>query len=205
MEPTPVDIARLALYDPIAAYGLMLGIKRLPIHLPVAATFSSFTVPQAPIVGDLAVTIANRTWIQKINYSLSQPNEFAGNIFKPLYDACLKYHPGISVQVAILGGPRYVTAPAFVPLENVADLIDPSWPAGWVLQKQQSIQVQFQLTDPPSTTSPNGPPYTVNMTFTGWQFEDPRMDDVSHEDAIAALQEAGICTLRLCKPPKGWR
>lgn len=202
MEPTPTNLERLALYDPVAAYGILLGIKRVPISLPVRATFSSFALPQAPVVGDLSVTIAQRTWIQKINYSLSQPNEFSGNVFKTLFDAMLKAHPGISAQIAIMSGPRYLTSPAFVALENIADMLDPSWPAGWALDKQQSIQVTFQLTDAPSTTAPNGPPYTVELCFTGWQFLDHTVENVSIEEAREALNAVGICSPMVCQPRK---
>jgi hypothetical protein len=198
MEPTSIDLQRLALYDPIAAYGILLGLKRVPFHIPISATFSSFTVPQQAIQGNQTVTLAQRTWIEKINYSLALPNCFAGNIFKPQFDAYLKMHPGISVQLAVLSGPRYLTSPVFVALENMADMFNSSWPAGWPLDKLQALQMTFQLTQAPAT-APNVPPYNVEVVFTCWQFLDQTIDNVSEEEAREALRRAGLCTPLVCR------
>src|SRR5271166_3838013 len=152
MEPKALNIQELAIYDPVAAYGICLGIPRIPISMNCAGIFSSFAVPQIPVEGDLDTTIAQRTWIDNITYSLQQPNVFAGNIFKTLYDTMLKQAPGISCQIQVQSGPRYLVSPQFTPLENVAPLLQQHYPAGWPLFKQQSIEVNFMLT-PGSLTS----------------------------------------------------
>jgi hypothetical protein len=183
----------LALYDPIAALGILLHIPRLPISMNCVASFTSFDTGQMPIEGDLDTTIVQRMWIDNIAYSLQQPNVFAGNIGKPDYDYKLKQQPGIAVQVQVLGGPRYFVSPAYTPLENFSNLFSMRWPAGWLLYKFQSIKTFFQLTQAPPSTSPNGPPYNVTLTFNGWQFEDHTLEDCGQEAAAKRLREMGFC------------
>ncbi len=192
MEPKALNIQELAIYDPVAAYGIVLGIPRIPISMNAAGIFSSFAVPQIPVEGDLDTTIAQRTWIDNITYSLQQPNVFAGNIFKTLYDTMLKQAPGISCQIQVQSGPRYLVSPQFTPLENVAPLLQQHYPAGWPLFKQQSIEVNFMLTAPPPAVNPNGPPYIVTMTFNGWQFLDHTLDELSASKAAECLKAMGF-------------
>jgi hypothetical protein len=191
MQPQVDNIPLLALYDPIAAYAIAMHIPRIPFVMNCAASFQSFALNQIPIEGDLDTVIPDRTWIQRINYSLQQPNVFAGNVFKTLYDSQLKAQPGISVRVTVHSGPRYLVAPEFTPLENFANVIMDTWPAGWVLYKQQSIKAEFILTQAPPSVTPNGPPYNVVLTFTGWQFLDPSIDNMDPDDAAERLRAAG--------------
>lgn len=193
MEPRPVGIQDIALHDPVAAYGMAINIPRVPICLNIPAVFSSFNVAQIPVVGDLRTTIATRTWVDNIQYSLQQPNVFNGNVFKTLYDAMLKAQPGISVRVSVQSGPKYLVSPQFTPIENFVNLIQSRWPAGWPIFKQQSIQVEYILTQAPPSVSPNGPPYNVTLTFVGWQFLDTTLDDMSADDANARLAAMGFC------------
>lgn len=192
MQPQASNIRDIAIYDPVTAYGLLLGIPRVPYIFNVRGTFSSFTIPANPVIGDLNIdgTIAQRTWIEKIDYSLLVPNAFAGNVFKTLWDSQLKQQPGINVKLSIRSGPRYVVSPQFTPLENLAQLWAVRWPAGWPLYKQQSVQAEFQLTQPPGGTTT--PPYTVVLTFSGWQFLDYTVDEITPETARVRLKEAGI-------------
>jgi hypothetical protein len=192
MEPRAIHIQDIAIYDPIVAYGIVLGIPRVPISLNACGIFSSFAVPQLPVEGDLDTTIAQRTWIDNITYSLDQPNVFSGNIFKTLYDAQLKQHPGISTRVTVQSGPRYLVSPQYTPIENFVNMFASRYPAGWPLYKLQSIQVDFLLTTPPPSVSPNGPPYNVTMTFNGWQFLDHTLDELCREDAAACLKKMGF-------------
>lgn len=192
MQPIPVNIQELAIYDPIAAYGIVLNIPRVPIVMNVPAVFSSFAIPQVPVVGALDTVIATRTWIDKIDYSLQQPNVFSGNVFKSLYDAMLKAQPGVSIRMQVNSGPRYVSSTTFVPLENFANLFASQWPAGWPLFKQQSIAVDFQLTASPPAVDPNGPPYIVTLTIAGWQFLDQSIDNLSAQKAGECLRKMGF-------------
>ena len=193
MQPSGNSNLRdLALYDPIAAYGILLGIPRVPFQFSTRAVFTSFVVDQLPIDSAIDATIAQRTWIDNIAYSLEQPNVFAGNVLKTVYDSNLKAHPGVSVLVTVQSGPRYVLSQKPVPLENFALLIQQRWPCGWPLFKNQSISTQFYLTQAPPSTSPNAPPYGITLTFTGWQFNSPVTDQISPRQAADALRAAGI-------------
>jgi hypothetical protein len=205
MDLKPDNIPLLALYDPIAAYALSQHIPRIPFVMNCAASFSSFALDQLPIEGDLDTVIPDRTWIARIDYSLAQPNVFSGNVFKTLYDSNLKAAPGVSVRVSVHSGPRYLVAPNFTPLENFANVILDTWPAGWVLYKQQSIKAEFILTQAPPSVSPNAPPYNIVLTFTGWQFLDPSLDNMDPNDAAQRLRDAGYCvpTVGECKKNYG--
>jgi hypothetical protein len=194
MEPSvrPTSIQDLALHDPVAALGLFLGIPVLPFSMNAVASFTSFDTGQAPIEGDLDATIVQTTWIDNVAYSLQQPNVFAGNIQKPDYDYKLKQQPGISVQLQIQSGPRYITSVNAVPLENLSNLFAMRWMMGWKLYKLQSIKALFQLTQAPPSTSPNGPPYNVTLTFNGWQFLDHTLEERGVADAVCRLRQAGF-------------
>src|SRR5215472_1745556 len=139
MEPRAHSLADLALRDPIAAYGVLIGVPQVPIEMSCQAKFSSFDTQQIPIVGPLDTTIAQRTWVDQVNFDVQVPNLFAGNVFKTQFDAALRQAPGVSVLITVLGGPRYVEAPNFTPINNFAHYFAARWPAGWQLFKQQSI------------------------------------------------------------------
>lgn len=192
MEPKVWDIEKLAIYDPIAAYGILRNSPRIPISFNAAATFSSFAVPQNFVVGNLDSTVAQRTWIDNVEYDLQIPNAFAGSVFKTSFDDNLRRNPGISVQVVVLSGPRYVVSPAFTPINNFTQEFSRRWPAGWPLMKQQSINVNFLLVNPPGGTGSTATPMTCTLTFNGWQFEDWTIDEISTGDARAALIDAGV-------------
>jgi hypothetical protein len=194
MEPSvkPVSLQDLAIYDPIAALGIILGIPRLPISMNCVASFTSFDTGQAPIEGDLDTTIVQTTWIDNVAYSLQQPNVFAGNILKPNYDAYLKEQPGISVQLQVQSGPRYVESVSVTPLENMSNLFAMRWMMGWKLYKFQSIKAFFSLMQAPPSTSPNGPPYNVTLTFNAWQFLDHTLEERGVEDAARRLRAMGF-------------
>jgi hypothetical protein len=193
MQPPEIDIRKLALYDPIRAYGFVLGIPMLPYSLTSTAVFNSFATDQIPVLGDLRGTIAARTWIDNVQYSLSQPNVFQGTSNKTSYDAYLRAHPGVSVFLEVLAGPKYVLMTEPTPLECFAPQFSASpWQGGWLLEKQQTISCQFFLTESPPGTAPNAPPYTVKLTFNGWQFNEPQIERMSREDAANALRKLGF-------------
>jgi len=203
MEPKAVFIAELAAVDPIAAYGILLGIPRIPISINASGSFSSAALNQLPIEAALDTTIAQRTWISNLAYTTSMPNCFAGNIFKPQFDFNTKLIPGISVRLTVQSGPRYLVSPEFTPIENLSNLFSqPGWVAGWPLFKQQSIQVEFQLTQaPPFSVGSNAPPYNVTLTFNCWQFLDHTVDEVSVDVAACELRKAGFYVPALIESP----
>jgi hypothetical protein len=192
MQPAAINIRDLAIHDPVAAYGILLQIPRIPMNFNAQAIFSSFAVPQTPITGALDEVVGSRFWVQDVKYSVLQPNVFAGNINKSLYDANLRQAPGVSVRVATYAGPRYLNAPNFTPLENYADTLISLFPTGWPIYKIQSIKVEFSLTQAPPSLSPNAPPYIVTLTYRGWQFLDHTLDECSPDYAANVLRKAGF-------------
>lgn len=202
MEAAEFDVRKIALYDPIKAYALLCGVPYVPFSFTATAIFNSFATDQIPVIGDIRGTIATRTWIDNMRYSLQQPNVFQGNIFKPLYDSTLKQQPGVSILAKVLSGPKYVVSIEPIPLENFVQEIDSRWPHGWILEKQQTIGVDFYLTQAPPGTSPNAPPYNVRLTFTGWQFNDYIVDQWSRDYAVQGLTDAGITTAKLQHQPR---
>jgi hypothetical protein len=194
MEPKAQHIQDIALVDPIAAYGIVLGIPRVPISINASGTFSSPSVNQLPIEAGLDTTIAQRTWIQNLQYDIQQPNVFVGSIFYPQYIAYLRQSPGIAVRLTVEGGPRYLVSPEFTPLNNLTQQFnDPGWVAGWPLFKQQNISVEFMLTVAYPTTGGNTGPYNVTLTFNGWQFLDHTVDEISVDVAASKLRSLGFC------------
>jgi len=192
MEPKPQYIQDLAIMDPIAAYGIILGIPRIPISINASGSFSSAALNQQPIEAALDTTIAQRTWIDNLQYDLQQPNVFSGQIFKTLYDAQLRQAPGISVKCTVHSGPRYIVSPNFTPLNNFVNLMASRWASGWPLFKQQNILVEFMLTQAFPASEPNAPPYDVTLTFNGWQFLDHTVDSISVDVAACKLRELGF-------------
>lgn len=192
MEPRASGIQDIAMTDPVAAYGIALGIPRVPICLNIMAIFSSFDLNQVPVEGSLDQTITQRIWIDNMQVSLQQPNVFAGNVFKTLYDAMLKSQPGISVKVTVLGCPRYLVSSQFTPIENLINQFASRWPAGWPLYRNQSIKSEFILTQAPPATSPNAPPYNVTLTFNGWSFFDCCLDEMCADEAARRLKAMGF-------------
>ena len=196
MEPTPVDIAKLALTDPVSAYALMLGVPRTPYFMTAQGTFSSLALNQLPIDAPIDSTVSQRTWICRIDFALQCPNAFPANALQSLYIASLKASPGVSVTINVLSGPKYDLAPFPTPLENVTNAFNDTWPSGWLLYPQQSIKVSYQL-----TAAPAAAPYTIATTFSGWQFLDPTVDTMCADEAVAKLAQAGIVVpnIRACK------
>jgi hypothetical protein len=192
MEPKAQFLQEIAMVDPIAAYGIVMGIPRIPISFNAAGSFSSFALGAIPIEAGLDTTIAQRTWIDNMQYSLQQPNVFTGSVFKTLYDAMLKAQPGISIRCTVHSGPRYMVSPQFTPLENFVNLLASRYPAGWPLYKQQNIEIEYMLTQAPPSSGGNAPPYNVTLTFNGWQFLDHTVDEISVDVAACKLRDLGF-------------
>ena len=204
MEPKPTNLRLLALSDPVAALGILLGIPRVPFCVSMSGAFSTLAVGVGlPVAASLDEgAIAQRTWIDNINYSLQVPNVFTNQVFKTQSDAALKQSPGISVQLQVYGDPKYPVSPDYTPLENLVNLIrSDKWPAGWPLFKQQIIQGLFQLTQAPGGAPAGNGPYFFTLTFCGWQFLDSSIDNVTPQNAMAKLREAGLLTTKAVSCP----
>ena len=185
--PSAAGIMDMALWNPRAALGIIMGIPRVPITMNAVAQFNSPATDATPIIGALDTTITQETWIQRMNYSIIQPNAFQGNIFKSQSDYYFKFASGINISMEINSGPRYVTSIEPTPIENAADLLACNWPSGWPLFCEQSLRVFFTLSQSPPTV-----PLIVTLSFLGWQFIDKCIEQMSDEFARCKLRELGI-------------
>lgn len=192
MQPKAEFIRDIALWDPVAAYGILTHIPRIPIFMNTRVSFTSFVVDGVPISAALDQTVSSRIWIQDIRFSVRQPNVFAGTSQKTQYDAALKQSPGVDARITVYSGPRYMPAIEYVPLENLADTIIAIYPSGWPLFKQQSIKTEFVLAQAPPAVTPNAPPYNICLTFRGWQFLDHTLDEMDAHCAADLLRKAGF-------------
>lgn len=197
------DLFSLAMHDPVAAYGILLGIQRVPFAINFPATFESFNPDQLPLRVPQQTPLADRTWVYGFTWSLQQPNIQNGNTFKTLYDAMLKAQPGVSARISAYAGPKFSVSDDFTPLENMSALLSGGpFTQGWILYTNQALLLEYQLTQPPPSVSPNGPPYNVNGTLLCWQFNDPGMEAVTIPMARQRLRQMGGCFEHLPDPQR---
>lgn len=186
MQPKDHDIANLVQYAPRIAYGMIAGVPRVPFVGDFPIQFSSATVNAPPVIASLQNNLTQDTLVERVAFSLFQPNTGAGSIFQADYMAKLKLSTGVGVLVQVYGGPKYNVNDTFTPLENFADILAVTWPFGWPLYKQSNMKISAILTQVPMST-----PYDVNITLLGWQFLDKAMDDMSDNEARARLRKLG--------------
>jgi hypothetical protein len=187
-QPTASNVRDLALQNPRAAYGIVVGVPRVPFIGNLQAPFQSAATFAAPVIADLDTTIVQDTWIQRINYSILQPNSpYIGSPFDAVSQAMFRFVPGISATVQVQSGPRYYLNQQPCPLENLADLLAVGWPAGWPLFKYQSVQAEMILTNTPPSI-----PLVVTVSLLGWSFLDKSLDDLSDEEARRRLKVMGF-------------
>lgn len=198
MQPEALDIKKLAIYDPIAAYGILLGIPRVPLLMNASVSFTTFTTDQTPLEAALDTTLAYRTWIDNITYSINPQGQFEGNVFQTQYAAYLRMATGIAVRAQVLAGPKYVISQQFTPLENYVNVMASRYPAGWPLFKQQQINHEFILTAIPGGSTTNLDSYDVTVTYAAWQFLDPSLDEMDAEQARECLRASGIEVPKAC-------
>lgn len=191
------SLEELAVLDPVAAYALLRGLQPKPVCLNAYASFSSFSVTQQPITQPLDQTITRRTWITDVEFDLQLPNAYVGSIFLPQALAQLKQSPGVSVQITVMSGPRYLVSDTFTPIDSFCSTYKSQWASGWQVEKFQQIQTKFLLTQVPFNDASNAPPYIVTLTFNAFQFDSPDCDEVSYEYARNELVRVG-CLKRVC-------
>ncbi len=192
MQPkTAYDIRSLALYAPKTAYGIVVGVPRVPFIADIPIQFSSSTVNAPPVVQNFQNNLTQDTVIERIAYNLIQPNSFPGSPFQSTYFNQLKQsgQTGVGVQMAVYGGPKYNVNDTFTDLGNLADVFAITWPEGWPLQKQSNVKVTAILTQNPVSV-----PYYVTLTFLGWQFLSKELDDLSDSECRARLRKLGFET-----------
>jgi hypothetical protein len=183
------DIRNLALYAPKIAYGLVVGVPRVPFVVDIPLQFSSSVVNAPPLVESFDNNLTQDTLITRVSYNLAQQNSFPGSPFQSLYFNQLKQsgNTGIGIMVDVYGGPKYSTSDDFVDLGNFFDTIASTWPEGWPLYKQSNVKVSAILTQTPVSV-----PYLATMTWMGVQLLDKSVEDLSDAECRARLRKLGI-------------
>ena len=184
-----VSIRELALWSPRLAYGMVVGVPRVPFVVDIPLQFSSSTVDAPPVVGSFDNNLTQDTVIERVSYNLFQPNTFPGSPFQSLFFNQLKQSgsTGVGVQMQVYGGPKYEVAGTFVELGNLIDVFAVTWPSGWPLEKQSNVKVSAILTQTPVSV-----PFNVTLTFLGWQLIEKSLDSLSTAECRARLRKLGI-------------
>jgi hypothetical protein len=191
-QPKTYDIKSLAIWSPKTAYGMIVGVPRVPFIADIPLQFSASTVNAPPVDGNLNNNLTQDTVIERISYNLWQPNSFPGSPLQSTYVNQLKQSgaTGVGIQMAVYGGPKYdVTSSSYTDLGNLADVFGVTWPEGWPLQRQSNIKVSAILTQTPVSV-----PFNVTLTFLGWNFLSKELDDMSDAECRSRLRKIGIET-----------
>lgn len=183
------SVKDLALWAPKLAYGMIVGVPRVPFVVDIPIQFSSSTVNAPPVVQNFQNNLTEDTVIERISYSLFQQNSFPGSPLQSLYFNQLRQSgaTGVGVQLAVFGGPKYQISDSFTDLGNLADALAVTWPSGWPLLKQSNVKISAILTQTPVSV-----PYNILITFLGWQLLDKTVSDLSDDVARARLRKLGI-------------
>ena len=183
------NVKNLALYAPKLAYGLMVGVPRVPFVVDIPIVFSSSVVNAPPVIGTFDNNLTQDTLITRVSYSLSQPNTFPGSPFQSLYFNQLKQsgNTGVGIQMDCYGGPRYSINDGFSDLGNLFDVFALTWPEGWPLAKQSNIKASVILTQTPVSV-----PFTVTLSFLGINLLEKSIDDLSDAECRSRLRKLGI-------------
>lgn len=184
-----IDIKNLALYAPKFAYGLVVGVPRVPFIVDVPLQFSSSVVNAIPLVESFNNNLTQYTLITRVSYNLFQQNSFPGSPLQSLYFNQLKQsgQTGVGIQLDVYGGPKYSINDTFTDLGNLADVFAQTWPEGWPLEKQSNVKISAILTQTPVSV-----PYNVTLTFLGIQLLDKSIDDLSDAECRSRLRKLGI-------------
>jgi len=189
MQPKSYDVKNIALYAPKIAYGMVVGVPRVPTVLDIPIQFSSSTVNAPPVVASFENNTAQDTWIERVAYNLFQQNSFPGSPFQSSYFNQLKQsgQTGVGIRMDVYGSPKYAINDTFTDLGNFADVFAVTWPEGWLLHKQENVKVAAILTQTPVSV-----PFNVTISFLGWQFNSKDLDDLSDSDCRARLKMLGF-------------
>jgi hypothetical protein len=188
-QPKTYDIKSLAIWSPKTAYGLIVGVPRVPFIADIPLQFSSSVVNAPPVVQNLQNNLTQDTVIERISFNLWQQNSFPGSPFQSTFINQLKQsgQTGVGVQMAVYGGPKYNVNDTFTDLGNLADVFGVTWPEGWWLQKQSNVKVSAILTQTPVSV-----PFNIVITLLGWIFLSKELDDLSNDECRSRLRKLGI-------------
>jgi hypothetical protein len=189
MQPKTYDVRSLALWAPKIAYGMVVGVPRVPFVEEIPIQFSSSTINAPPVVQNLQNNLTQDTCIERVSFHLFQQNSFPGSPFQSLYFNMLKQSgaTGVGVQMQIYGAPKYEISSQFVDAGMLADVFAVTWPEGWWIAKQSNVKVSAILTQTPVSV-----PFNVVLTFLGYQFLSKELDDMAEDEARSRLRKLGI-------------
>lgn len=189
MQQPSQDVRNLALFMPKLAYGLVIGVPRVPFVVDIPIQFTSSAVDAPPIVASFDNNLTQDTLIQRVSYNLFQQNSFPGSPFQSLYFNQLKQsgQTGVGIKVDVYGGPKYATNDEFTDLGNFFDVLAVTWPNGWPIFKQSNVKVSAILTQTPVSV-----PFDVTITFLGLQLLDKSVESLSDEECRCRLRKLGI-------------
>jgi hypothetical protein len=191
MQPKTYDVRALALWAPKIAYGMVVGVPRVPFIADIPIQFSSSTVNAPPVVAAFDNNLTQDTMIERVSFNLFQQNSFAGSPLQSGYFNQLKQsgQTGVGVRLDTYGGPKWAWNGSFTDIGNLADVFAVTWPEGLLLPKQSNVKVSAILTQTPVSV-----PYNILITFLGWQSLSKELDDLSDEECRARLRKLGIDT-----------
>ena len=130
----------------------------------IRAAFVDTTNTLNPSVFD-GGNLSQPSLCDSVEYKIDQPAAFPGTQLKSLSDFFYGLQSGIQVLMDVFGAPRYsITGPSFTPIRALFHSLGDAWPHGWVLQYNQTVQLQFQQTIPVPTY-----PTNIVTTFRLWQ------------------------------------
>ena len=190
------DVLYAAQYSPQIALAKAWGMAFSPFFLNIQHTFNAGdalnsdpeTFQGATQAGQQTGTGGLPSIIERISYEIDSPQAFPGNIQKPFYDYFYGLNSGLTATMGVLGAPRYLIAPNYIPLTGLLSSLGAMFPRGWVLQYNQSVVMQFQQTVPVPY-----PPTTINCIFAMWQPIDTagKLVQLSTTEAFRALIDLG--------------
>lgn len=190
MQPRDHDVRNLCLYAPKIAYGMVIGVPRVPFINELQLQFSSSVVNAPAVEANFSNNVTQDTIVERVSFNIFEPNSFSGSPFQSLYFNQLKQsgRTGVGVQLYAYGGPKYAVNNTFTDVGNLVDVFAMAWPSGWPIFKQMNIKAQGILLDTPVSV-----PLTLTLTFLGWQFLDKSaVDDLSDDDCRARLKKMGF-------------
>lgn len=187
-------IEDVAATDPVMALAMALRIPKVPYGWTIQGIFQSTTDFEGIVEAYQEQPLAQRTWIEDVKFSIWLPNQFDGQVLTTLSTAMLLAQTGVLCQLWSYDAPKYIIAP-FTPLETLFSTpfggTRKSWMSGWRIERQGALKADLQLQQSPAGASDNVGPMTVNITFQGWQFFDPYIDEVTPEEATCVLRDSG--------------
>jgi hypothetical protein len=184
-------IADIASYDPVFALALAMQIPQVPYSWTLTGVLNDTTDLNTPFEALQQEPLAQRTWVRDIAWSINLPNFFNQQVLSTLATAMYRASTGVQAQVWAWDAPKYIIAP-YSPLETLFPNLVARWAHGWRLERLTALKADLLLTQAPAGATSNVGPLTVNITFNGFQFFDPYIDEVPPGEARCVLEKAGF-------------